>query len=82
MAKVKVGSIEIDLTGIDHKFGVKNTCADCNKDWDAVEPCDETEEATSNFAFQIFRGEGKATKMLTLCWTPCAQLRMQKKALN
>jgi hypothetical protein len=76
-------TININLTGLEHKWGKHNVCAVCGKDHDDVATDEEDDEADGNGgALQMFRGEGDACQMLVLCWHPCAAGRMQNPKNN
>lgn len=68
-------SLNIDLTGLAHKFSAKPTgdphiCAACDK------PIVSADEEDPEVPLLLFRGTGPATQMLSLHWE-CATKRMK-----
>ena len=71
--------IQIDLSGLDHKWGGANVCAVCGFDFDAQydEPPEDEDEG-HEVPLLLFRGVGDNCQMLALCWK-CAEPRMLAK---
>lgn len=79
--------LEIDLQGLEDKWGSRNVCAVCGRDFDGdEEPTDEDglrQDGTEPpFPLQLFKGRGRSVKMLVLCSHPCAEARMQNRKGN
>jgi len=74
-------NLEIDLTGLEHKWGSENKCAVCGFDFDNQENEADDPDFEYGVPLHLFRGEGKDCQMMAFCWE-CAKIRMQKKALN
>jgi len=77
--------LNICLDGLESKWLKRGqVCAICGKDWDAAldEQAEVEEEDFSgqqNFPLLLFRGKGKKTQLLCLCWKPCAESRLYSK---
>lgn len=71
----------IDLAGLDSKWSKsgRQLCAVCGRDFDNQDAFTEDEmEEGDHVPLHLFRGKGKKTEMLTLCWK-CAEPRMKAK---
>lgn len=71
--------ININLAGIESKWSKSGhaLCAVCGRDFDNADAFSEEEQDNGDHVpLQLFRGTGKRTEMLTLCWK-CAEPRMK-----
>ncbi|HVX56938.1 MAG TPA: hypothetical protein VHA37_04350 [Candidatus Saccharimonadales bacterium] len=70
----------LDLTGLESKWTKgESVCAFCGFKFDRQYEEDELEPARC--PLQLFRGQGEAMEMLTLCWD-CAGVLSQRKESN